>query len=90
MASERTPNGDRKTIRKYLKQGGGDESRVPGRHDRASSTDLKSSLSSAGVRNAVLLLRELTESGYDGGNRILKNYIEPRRQEFGWRAIRAV
>ena len=73
---------DRKTVRKYLR-----EARTPRygpREPRPSKLDpykeyLEQRLS-AGVWNAVVLLRELRQRGYPGGYTVLREYLQPRRQ----------
>jgi len=73
---------DRKTVRKWLTQPG--PPRYGPRAPRLSKLDpykpyLDQRLS-AGVWNAVVLLRELRERGYTGGYSILKAYLHPKRQ----------
>ena len=60
---------DPKTIRKYLKQ-----------QDPGPRYGPRQPLPSAGVWNAVVLLRELRERGYSGGYTILKDYLQPLRE----------
>jgi transposase len=73
---------DRKTIRKYLRDGS--IPRYGPREPRPSKLDpfvdfLESRLQ-AGVWNGVVLLRELRERGYRGGYTRLKDYLHPRRR----------
>jgi len=73
---------DRKTIRKWLLQGG--TPRYGPRPPRPSKPDpckpyVEQRLG-AGVWNAVVLLRELGQQGYAGGYTILKDYLHPQRQ----------
>jgi transposase len=73
---------DRKTVRKWLTQPG--PPRYGPRAPRPSKLDsYKPYLTerlSAGVWNAVVLLRELRKRGYTGGYSILKDYLHPQRQ----------
>ena len=74
---------DRKTVRRYLR-GGGVPPRYGPRPKRPSKLDrytvfIEERLQ-AGVWNAVVLLRELREQGYEGGYTILKDYLRPKRQ----------
>lgn len=73
---------DRKTVRKWLIQPG--PPRYGPRAPRPSKLDpykpyIDQRLS-AGVWNAMVLLRELRARGYPGGYSILKDYLRPRRQ----------
>jgi transposase len=73
---------DRKTVRKWLRQPG--PPRYGPRAPQPSKLDpykpyLDERLS-AGVWNAVVLLRELRDRGYTGGYSILKDYLHPKRQ----------
>lgn len=73
---------DRKTIRKHLRAGGipryGPRARRPSKLD-AFKEYLEGRLG-AGVWNAVVLLREIRQRGYQGGYTILKDYLQPRRR----------
>jgi transposase len=81
---------DPKTIRKYL-----DNPQTPQygpRQPRPSRLDafkpyLKERLA-AGVWNAVVLLRELQERGYQGGYTILRQFLQPQRKEAQTVAVR--
>lgn len=81
---------DRKTIRKYL-----EDSTTPGygpRRERPSKLEpfqpyIQKRLAT-GVWNAVVLLRELKERGYNGGYSILSDYLRPLRQEATAVAVR--
>ena len=82
---------DRKTIRKYLAQ----PDLLPGYRPRPTKPSLLEPFTSyleqrlaAGVWNAVVLLRELRERGYQGGYTILKDYLQPKREEAGAVAVR--
>jgi transposase len=73
---------DRKTVRKWLIRPG--PPRYGPRPPRPSQLDpykpyIEQRLS-AGVWNAVVLLRELRDRGYTGGYSILKTYLHPKRQ----------
>jgi transposase len=73
---------DRKTVHKWLRQPG--PPRYGPRAPRPSKLDpykpyIDERLS-AGVWNAIILLRELRERGYTGGYSILKDYLHPKRQ----------
>ncbi len=73
---------DRKTVRKYLDN---PETPVYGpRQPRRGKLDpyreLIDERLEAGVWNAVVLLRELRESGYPGGYTILKDYVAEKRR----------
>lgn len=73
---------DRKTVRKWLIQPG--PPLYGPRAPRPSTLDpykpyIDQRLS-AGVWNAVVLLRELRDRGYAGGYSILKDYLRPKRQ----------
>lgn len=82
---------DRKTVRKYLL----DPEEIPEYGPRPS---LPSKLDAhkqyleerlkAGVWNAVVLLRELKERGYDGGYTILKDWLQPQRESASVVAVR--
>jgi transposase len=81
---------DRKTVRKWLVQPG--PPRYGPRAPRPSQLDpykpyIDQRLS-AGVWNAVVLLRELRDRGYPGGYSILKDYLRPKRQAAGDVAVR--
>lgn len=82
---------DRKTIRKYLAE----PNLLPRYRPRAKRASLLAAFESylgqrmaAGVWNAVVLLRELRERGYRGGYTILKDYLQPKREEAGAVAVR--
>src|SRR5262245_60887407 len=75
---------DRKTVRKYLRA----DDRIPcygPRKPRPSKLDrFKDYIEercNAGVWNAAVLLRELRERSYGGGYTILKDHLQPKRQE---------
>ena len=81
---------DPKTVRKYSKQADAMPRYGP-RKPRLSKLDrLKPFIEEhlrAGVWNAVVLLRELRERGYNGGYTILKDYLQPLRcshRETAW------
>jgi len=82
---------DRKTIRKYLRETARPPIYGP-REARASKLDrfkcFIGKRCNAGVWNAVVLLRELRERGYEGGYTILKDYLQPRRREARVVAVR--
>lgn len=74
---------DRKTVRKYL-----NDPKVrpygPRAPRKSVLNDYKPFIEqrlSAGVWNAVVLLRELRERGYTGGYTAIKDYLRPLRQE---------
>ncbi len=73
---------DRKTVRKWLRQPGppryGPRAPRPSKLD--SYTPYLNERLSAGVWNAVVLLREVRDRGYTGGYSILKGYLHPKRQ----------
>ncbi len=73
---------DRKTVRTWLVRPG--RPQYGPRAPRPSKLDpCKAYLDerlSAGVWNAVVLLRELRDRGYTGGYSILKDYLHPKRQ----------
>ena len=81
---------DPKTIRKYL-----DNPQTPHygpRQPRPSLLDpyrpyLRERMA-AGVWNAVVLLRELKERGYEGGYTILRQFLQPLRQQARTLAVR--
>jgi transposase len=82
---------DRKTIRKYLAGGTvvpeyGPRAPRPSKLDRFKPY-LEERLK-AGVWNAVVLLRELRERGYEGGYSILKEYLHPLRRAAQQVAVR--
>lgn len=82
---------DRKTVRKYLKQQDPTPRYGP-RRPRPSKLDrfkpfIEERLK-AGVWNAVVLLGELRERGYDGGYTILKDYLQPLRESARTVAVR--
>ena len=79
---------DRKTVRKYLDQ----PWRPLQRRRRPSKLDpfrpyIEERLT-AGVWNAVVLLRELRQRGYTGGYTILKDFLQPKRQAARAAAVR--
>lgn len=73
---------DRKTVRKYLLA----PDRVPEYARPGTASKLEpfkgfvGERLSAGVWNAVVLLRELRQQGYKGGYTILKDYLQPMRE----------
>ena len=73
---------DRKTVRKWLRQPG--PPRYGPRPPRPSTLDpykpFIDQRLSAGVWNAMVLLRELRPQGYAGGYTMLKDYLQPKRQ----------
>ncbi len=73
---------DRKTVRKWLLQPG--PPRYGPRAPRPSKLDpYKPYIAqrlSAGVWNAIVLLRELRQQGYPGGYTILKDFLHPKRE----------
>jgi len=73
---------DRKTVRKWLRQPG--PPRYGPRSPRPSKLDpykpFIDQRLSAGVWNAIVLLRELRQQGYSGGYTILKDYLQPKRE----------
>jgi transposase len=82
---------DRKTIRKYLAH----PELLPRYRPRPKRLSLLDSFRNyldqrlaAGVWNAVVLLRELRDQGYQGGYTILKDYLQPKREEAGAAAVR--
>jgi transposase len=81
---------DRKTIRKYLNEGRepvyGPREGCASKLDRYKEFIEKRCM--AGVWNAVVLLRELRELGYEGGYTILNDYLQPRRREARVVAVR--
>lgn len=81
---------DRKTIRKYLRQP--IRPRYGPRPPRLTKLDPYSDYIEqrlrAGVWNAVVLMRELTERGYTGGYTAIKDYIRPKRREAQAVAVR--
>ena len=82
---------DRKTVRKYVASGApapqyGPRVRRPSKLD-AFKPYLEERLN-AGVWNAVVLLRELRERGYEGGYSILKEYLQPQRSAAQQVAVR--
>lgn len=81
---------DRKTIRKYLRQPVQPRyrSRPPRPTKLGPFIPYIDQRLRAGVWNAVVLLRELTEQGYDGGYTAIKDYIRPKRREAQAVAVR--
>lgn len=81
---------DRKTVRKWLIQPGlpryGPWAPRPSKLDPY--TPYIHERLSAGVWNAVVLLRELRDRGYTGGYSILKGYLHPKRQAVREVAVR--
>jgi transposase len=80
---------DRKTVRKYLKVG----SQPPMKKERRDKGNLIQPFAeyirlrvAQGCTNAVVLLREIKERGYEGGYSTLKEFLVPLRQEQKWRA----
>jgi transposase len=74
---------DRKTIRRYLANPGAVPKYGPRPKPPSKLEPLKAYVEerlSAGVWNAVVLLRELRERGYEGGYTILKDYLQPKRE----------
>lgn len=73
---------DRKTVRKWLLQPG--PPRYGPRAARPSKLDpykpFIDQRLSAGIWNAIVLLRELRQQGYIGGYTILKDYVQPKRE----------
>jgi len=74
---------DRKTVRKYLKEGFPVEKRS--RKKRVSKLDpfkdyLLKRMLSDGVLNATVLLDEIRERGYSGGISILRDFMRPIRE----------
>jgi transposase len=69
-----------KTVSRALKRGGAPN---PKRKKRSSKLDPYKSkidkLLQEGVWNAVVILREIQEDGYNGGITILRDYIQPKR-----------
>jgi len=82
---------DRKTVRKYLGQPER-EPRYGPRPPRASLLDpFKGYINErlvAGVWNAVVLLRELKERGYQGRCSTVKEYLQPKREAAQTSAVR--
>lgn len=81
---------DRKTVRRWLIQPG--PPRYGPRPSRPSKLDpyklyIDQRLS-AGVWNAIVLLRELRAQGYPGGYTILKDYLQPKRESARAVAVR--
>lgn len=83
---------DRKTIRKYLAH----PDLLPRYRPRPKRPSLLDPFRNyldqrmaAGVWNAVVLLRELRDRGYQGGYTILKDYLQPKREEAGAVAVGA-
>ena len=82
---------DRKTVRKYCKQADavpryGPRTPRPSKLDRFKPF-IEERLR-AGVWNAVVLLHELRDRGYDGGYTILKDYLQPLREAARTVAVR--
>ena len=82
---------DRKTVRRYLANPER-QPRYGPRPKRRSALDefigyIDERLS-AGVWNAVVLLRELRERGYAGGYTVLKDYLQPKREAARTSAVR--
>jgi len=82
---------DRKTVRRYLADPV-KQPRYGPRPKRAGPLEeFKSYIDdrlSAGVWNAVVLLRELRERGYRGGYTTLKDYLQPKREAARATAVR--
>jgi transposase len=83
---------DRKTVRKYLKQPAETPAYGPRRGIASQLDPHKDYLrerTSAGVWNAKVLLRELTDDrGYKGGYTILTDWLRPQRQTAAVAAVR--
>jgi transposase len=83
---------DRKTIRKYLAQTMGTRPSYGPRAPRPSKLDAfrlyLEERCKAGVWNAVVLLRELRERGYDGSYTILTDYLRLQRKAARQTAVR--
>jgi transposase len=82
---------DRKTIRKYLADSGtmpryGPREPRPGKLDGFKAY-IEDRLNT-GVWNAVVLLRELRERGYQGGYTLLTDYLKPLRRSARMAAVR--
>lgn len=81
---------DRKTIRRHLDHPEvpvyGPRVRRPGPLD--GHTEYVDGRLTAGVWNAVVLLRELRQRGYTGGYTILKDYLQPKREAAYAMAVR--
>jgi transposase len=80
---------DRKTVRKYLEG----KAAPPVSKKRPSRSSLLDPFTeylrirlAQGCSNAVVLLRELRQRGYEGGYTILKEFLQPLRQDQRWRA----
>lgn len=71
-----------RTVSRALKRGSEPKRR---RKKRASKLDAYKAqvdqLLAAGVWNAVVILREIQAQGYEGGSTILREYIQPHRQQ---------
>lgn len=82
---------DRKTVRKYLANPER-QPRYGPRQKRPSQLDpFKPYIGerlAAGGWNAVVLMRELRERGYAGGDSTVKEYLQPKREESGAAAVR--
>ncbi len=80
---------DRKTVGKYLKENTApplSKRRPGGSRKLAPFTDYLRKRLAQGCTNAVVLLREIREQGYQGSYSILKDFLRPLRQDERWRA----
>jgi transposase len=82
---------DRKTVRKYLRHPELEPRYGPRSGGPSLLDGYKSYIDqrlSAGVWNAVVLLRELKEQGYGGGYSTVKEYLQPKREASQVAAVR--